>query len=42
VTLLAAEILKELRPYVEEGVGVHTIIKGLRRGSELVSVVDMR
>ncbi|KAI5453538.1 T-complex protein 1 subunit eta [Naganishia albida] len=35
VTLLAAEILKEVRPYIEEGVGVHTIIKGLREGRNL-------
>ena len=35
VTLLAAEILKEIRPYVEEGVGVHTIIKGLTEGRVL-------
>lgn len=35
VTLLAAEILKEVRPYIEEGVGVHTIIKGLRGGRNL-------
>jgi T-complex protein 1 subunit eta len=35
VTLLAAEILKEIRPYVEEGVGVHTIIQGLTEGRAL-------
>lgn len=35
VTLLAAEILKEVRPYIEEGVGVHTIIKGLREGRNM-------
>lgn len=33
--LLAAEILKEVRPYVEEGVGVHTIIKGLKEARDL-------
>lgn len=35
VTLLAAEILKEVKGYVEEGVGVHVIIKGLRAGRDL-------
>lgn len=35
VTLLAAEILKEVRPLVEEGVGIHTIIQGLTEGRKL-------
>lgn len=35
VVLLAAEILKEMRGYIEEGVGVHVIIKGLRAGRDL-------
>lgn len=35
VVLLAAEILKEVRPYIEEGVGVHVIIKGLREARNL-------
>ncbi|KAJ9100475.1 T-complex protein 1 subunit eta [Naganishia friedmannii] len=35
VTLLAAEILKEMRPYIEEGVVIYTIIKGLREGRNL-------
>lgn len=35
VTLLAAEILKEVRPFVEEGVAPHVIIKGLRAARDL-------
>ncbi|RSH86737.1 T-complex protein 1 subunit eta [Apiotrichum porosum] len=35
VVLLAAEILKEVRPFIEEGVGVHVIIKGLREAATL-------
>ncbi len=31
----AAEILKEVRPFIEEGVGVHVIIKGLREARNL-------
>ena len=37
VVLLAAQILKEVRGYVEEGVSPHIIIKGLRKASQLVS-----
>lgn len=33
----ASEILKEMRPFIEEGVGVHVIIKGLREARNLVS-----
>lgn len=36
VVLLAAEILKEVKPFIEEGVGSHIIIKGLREGRRLV------
>lgn len=32
----AAEILKEVKPFIEEGVGVHVIIKGLREARDLV------
>ncbi|WVN88348.1 T-complex protein 1, eta subunit [Cryptococcus depauperatus CBS 7841] len=35
VTLLAAEILKEVRPFIEEGVSPHVIIKGLRESKSL-------
>ncbi|WVO16180.1 T-complex protein 1, eta subunit [Cryptococcus depauperatus] len=35
VTLLAAEILKEVRPFIEEGVSPHVIIKGLREAKSL-------
>jgi T-complex protein 1 subunit eta len=31
----AAEILKEVKPFIEEGVGVHVIIKGLRMARDL-------
>lgn len=41
-TCSAAEILKEVRPYIEEGVGVHVIIKGLRMARDLVRSVDLR
>lgn len=33
----AAEILKEVKPFIEEGVGAHIIIKGLRMARDLVS-----
>lgn len=33
----AAEILKEVKPFVEEGVGSHIIIKGLKAARDLVS-----
>ncbi|KAF8512695.1 chaperonin Cpn60/TCP-1 family [Gautieria morchelliformis] len=35
VVLLAAQILKEVRGYVEEGVSPHIIIKGLRKAGQL-------
>ncbi|CED84024.1 t-complex protein eta subunit (tcp-1-eta) [Phaffia rhodozyma] len=35
VVLLAGEILKEIRPFVEDGVGVWIIQKGLRTGCQL-------
>ncbi|TXT08920.1 hypothetical protein VHUM_02394 [Vanrija humicola] len=35
VVLLAAEILKEVKPFIEEGVGSHVIIKGLREARNL-------
>lgn len=35
VTLLAAEILKEVRSFIEEGVSPHVIIKGLREARTL-------
>jgi T-complex protein 1 subunit eta len=38
VVLLAGEILKEIRPFVEDGVGVWVIEKGLRTGANLVSL----
>lgn len=37
----AAEILKEVKPFVEEGVGVHVIIKGLRAARDLVSTAHL-
>ncbi|KAI8607223.1 hypothetical protein BC830DRAFT_1044473, partial [Chytriomyces sp. MP71] len=35
VTLLAAEFLKEIKQYIEEGVSPQTIIKGFRKASVL-------
>lgn len=35
MVLLAGEILKEIRPFVEDGVAPQTIIKGLRKASQL-------
>ena len=35
VTLLAAEFLKEIKNYVEEGVAPQTIIKGFRKAATL-------
>lgn len=36
VVLLAAQALKEVRGLIEEGVNPHTIMRGLRRASQLV------
>lgn len=38
VVLLAAQLLKEVRGYVEEGVSPHIITKGFRKAAQLVSV----
>lgn len=35
VVVLAGEILKEIKDYVEQGVSSQTIIKGLRRASNM-------
>ncbi|KAL9716309.1 T-complex protein 1 subunit eta [Leucoagaricus gongylophorus] len=35
VVLLAAQLLKEIRGYIEEGVSPHTIIKGFQKASQL-------
>jgi hypothetical protein len=40
LTNRAAEILKEVKPFVEEGVGSHIIIKGLKAARDLVSVLS--
>ena len=37
VVLLAAQILKEVKGFVEEGVSPHVITKGLRKAAQLVS-----
>lgn len=37
VTLLAAQLLKEVRTYIEEGVSPHIIMKGYRKACQLVS-----
>lgn len=36
VVLLAAQLLKEVRGYIEEGVSPHVIIKGFQKASQLV------
>ena len=36
VVLLAAQLLKEVRSYVEEGVSPHIIMKGYRKACQLV------
>lgn len=36
VVLLATQLLKEIRAYIEEGVSPHAIIKGFRQASEMV------
>lgn len=38
VVLLAAQLLKEVRSYIEEGVSPHIIIKGFRKACQLVRV----
>lgn len=38
VVLLAAQLLKEVRSYIEEGVSPHIIIKGYRKAAQLVSL----
>ncbi|KAJ3307706.1 T-complex protein 1 subunit eta [Gonapodya sp. JEL0774] len=35
VTLLAAELLKEAKPYIEEGVPPQIVIKGFRQAATL-------
>ncbi|KAG8994292.1 T-complex protein 1 subunit eta [Tulasnella sp. JGI-2019a] len=35
VVLLAAQILKEIRSYIEEGVSPHIVMKGIRKASQL-------
>lgn len=41
VVLLAAQILKEVKGYVEEGVSPHIISKGIRKAAGLVSHQDL-
>lgn len=38
VVLLAAQFLKEIRSYIEEGMSPHIIIKGYRLAAQLVRV----
>jgi len=42
VVLLAAQLLKEVRGYIEEGVSPHIIMKGFRKASQLVRVAVFR
>jgi T-complex protein 1 subunit eta len=37
VVLLAGELLREVKGYIEEGVSPHVIIKGYRAAARLVS-----
>jgi T-complex protein 1 subunit eta len=37
VVLLAAQMLKEARGFIEEGVSPHVIIRGYRKGAQMVS-----
>lgn len=39
VVLLAAQLLKEIRPYVEEDVSPHIIMKGFRQAAQLVRAI---
>lgn len=41
VTLFAAELLKEIKPFIEDGVAPQIIIKGFRKASVLVRVADL-
>ena len=36
VVLLAAQLLKEVRGYIEEGVSPHIVMKGFRQAAQLV------
>lgn len=40
VVLLAGELLKEVKNYIEEGVSPHVIIKGYRAAARLVTRKD--
>lgn len=40
VVLLAGELLKEVKGYIEEGVSPHVIIKGYRQAARLVRKCD--
>lgn len=39
VVLLAAQLLKEVHGYIEEGVSPHIIMKGFRKAAQLVDVL---
>jgi T-complex protein 1 subunit eta len=42
VVLLAAQFLKEIRQYIEEGMRPHVIIKGYRMAADMVRVLSQR
>lgn len=42
VVLLAAQFLKEIRQYIEEGMRAHVIIKGYRMAADMVRVLSQR
>ena len=41
VVLLAAELLKQVRGFIEEGVSPHIIMKGFRQASQLVCFIPI-
>ena len=41
VVLLAAQLLKEVRGFIEEGVSPHIIMKGFRQASQLVCLIPI-
>ena len=40
VTLFAAELLKEIKQFIEEGVSPQLIVKGFRKASVLVYLIN--
>lgn len=42
VVLLAAQFLKEIRSFIEDGVSPHIIMKGFRQATKLVCAISFR